>query len=283
MCIRDSLYDGLNPVQELNGSNGIVANLLTGLRVDEYFTRTDTATSTFLTDALGSTVGLVGSSGTIATNYTYQPFGGTTAGGSANGSSYQFTGRENDGTGLYFYRARYYSPTFQRFIAQDPIGLGGGDRNPYGYALDDPTTLEDALGTTVFSTGGGKQFDFADNDIVYSLIRAAFQYATPVGSALKSDAYTRAAAFERAGAIEGGTFFLTPSKDLVGRSLLLQKEGCVNGKNGVFEYIVPINAHLLEGNPDLTHQKFIPGGTISGVPNNFGGQIAPPFLEPGEL
>jgi YD repeat-containing protein len=96
------LYDGLNPVQELNSSNGVVANLLTGLKIDEYFARTDTATSTFLADALGSTVGLVGSGGSIATNYTYQPFGATTVGGSVNGNSYEFTGRENDGTGLYF-------------------------------------------------------------------------------------------------------------------------------------------------------------------------------------
>ncbi len=123
------LYDGLNPVQELNGAAppSQTANLLTGLRIDEYFARTDTATSTFLADALGSTVGLVGSGGSISTNYTYQPFGSTTVGGSANGNSYQFTGRENDGTGLYFYRARYYSPTFQRFIAQDPLGFGGDD------------------------------------------------------------------------------------------------------------------------------------------------------------
>ncbi|MGB8414050.1 MAG: RHS repeat-associated core domain-containing protein [Candidatus Binatus sp.] len=121
------LYDRLNPVQELNSGNGVVANLLTGLSVDEYFTRTDTATSTFLSDALGSTIGMVGSGGTIATSYTYQPFGATTISGAANGSAYEFTGRENDGTGLYFYRARYYSPTLQRFIAQDPIGFRGGD------------------------------------------------------------------------------------------------------------------------------------------------------------
>jgi hypothetical protein len=56
------LYDGLNPIQESNSSTG-VANLLTGLRVDEYFSRTDTATSTFLADALGSTIGMVGSVG----------------------------------------------------------------------------------------------------------------------------------------------------------------------------------------------------------------------------
>lgn len=39
------LYDGLNPVQELNSGNGVVANLMTGLRIDENFSRTDTATS----------------------------------------------------------------------------------------------------------------------------------------------------------------------------------------------------------------------------------------------
>jgi hypothetical protein len=84
---------------------------LTGVNIDEYFTRTDTTTSTFLNDALGSAVGLVGSGGTIATNYIYQPFGAPTVGGSVNGNSHEFTGRDNDGTGLYFYRARYYSPT----------------------------------------------------------------------------------------------------------------------------------------------------------------------------
>ncbi len=87
----------MNPVQELNGSNGVVANMLTGLRVDEYFTRTDTATSTFLADALGSTVGLVGASGSIANELHYHPFGATTVGGSSSGNLYQFTGRENDG------------------------------------------------------------------------------------------------------------------------------------------------------------------------------------------
>jgi RHS repeat-associated protein len=143
------LYDGLNPVQELNSSNAVVANLLTGLRVDEYFTRTDTATgvmSTLLADALGSTIGLVGSGGTIATSYTYQPFGATTAGGPGNTNTYQFTGRENDGTGLDYYRTRYYSPTFQRFIAQDPIGFDAGDANLYGYTFNSPTNLKDPSG-----------------------------------------------------------------------------------------------------------------------------------------
>jgi RHS repeat-associated protein len=146
------LYDGLNPVQELGaGSNPpLNANLLTGLRIDEYFARTDSSgnVSSFMRDALGSTVGLVGSAGTIATSYTYQPFGATTVSGAANGNVYQFTGRENDGTaGLYYYRARYYSPSYQRFAAQDPIDFRGRSANLYAYVNDGPLKFTDPRGT----------------------------------------------------------------------------------------------------------------------------------------
>jgi len=49
-----------------------------------------------------------------------------------------FTGRRFDPetsdatTQMYFYRARYYSPTLGRFISRDPIGYAGG-MNLYGY------------------------------------------------------------------------------------------------------------------------------------------------------
>ncbi|MBF6570955.1 MAG: RHS repeat-associated core domain-containing protein [Candidatus Binataceae bacterium] len=145
--VTQCVYDSWNPVQELDGSNAAVANLLTGLGIDERFTRTDANGATsFLTDALGSTIGLVNAGGAIATSYTYDPFGATTVGGSANANPYQFTGRENDGSGLYYYRARYYSPTFQRFISQDPLGFASGDANLYVYVYDDPTNLLDPFG-----------------------------------------------------------------------------------------------------------------------------------------
>lgn len=141
------LYDGSNPMQELQGG-APTANLLTGLSIDEYFARTDSNNniSTLLADALGSTIGLVGSGQNMATSYSFQAFGATTTAGTANGNSYQFTGRENDGTGLYFYRARYYSPTFQRFVAQDPAEFGGGGANLYGYVLEQPTVRTDPSG-----------------------------------------------------------------------------------------------------------------------------------------
>jgi RHS repeat-associated protein len=137
------LYDGLNPIQELSGTTP-TANLLTG-GVDEYFQRTDsTGSANFLTDALGSTLALTNSSGTNLAQYIYQPFGNATvAGGSA--STYQYTGRENDGTGLYYYRARYYSPTLQRFASEDRFGFYNGVSR-YVYGSDQPTDLIDPLG-----------------------------------------------------------------------------------------------------------------------------------------
>jgi YD repeat-containing protein len=99
------LYDGSNVTQELSGTTPR-ANLLSG-GIDEMFTRTDSAGARhFLDDALGSTLALTDSTGTIQTQYTYEPFGNTTASGQGSSSAYQYTGRENDGTGLYYYRAR---------------------------------------------------------------------------------------------------------------------------------------------------------------------------------
>jgi RHS repeat-associated protein len=148
------LYEGPNPVQELNGAIPPVAtaNLLTGLGIDEYFARTAAGTtSTFIADALGSTIGLVSANnGPIATSYTYEPFGATTVSGSANGNSYEFTGRENDCTGLYYYRARYYSPAAQTFVSQDPLGFAGGDVNLYAYGSNNPVSLTDSLGLDAY-------------------------------------------------------------------------------------------------------------------------------------
>lgn len=82
----------------------------------------------------------------MQTQYTYGAFGGTSATGTGSGNPAQYTGRENDGTGLYYYRARYYSPGLQRFVSEDPIGFAAGDSNLYAYVGNAPTMWVDPLG-----------------------------------------------------------------------------------------------------------------------------------------
>jgi RHS repeat-associated protein len=138
------LYDGINAVQELSGTT-VTANLLTG-GTDDFFTRSDVGgTVTPLTDAIGSTIALVDSTGSIITSYSYDPFGNTMAFGAASGNPSQFTARENEGNGLYYFRARYYSPALGRFISEDPSGFSAGV-NVYAYAADDPIDFTDPLG-----------------------------------------------------------------------------------------------------------------------------------------
>lgn len=152
------LYDEGDLVQELTSSGTTTANLLTG-GVDHTFTRTDGGgTSILLTDALGSTVALADATGAVQTQYTFEPFGATTASGTTSMNAMQFTGRENDGTGLYAYRARFVSPALQRFVSEDPIGFAGGDVNLYAYVGNQPTMWRDPTGEVAFRPPPGCQW-----------------------------------------------------------------------------------------------------------------------------
>ncbi len=142
------LYDRANATQELSGTTP-TANMLSG-HVDEIFMRTDsTGAYSFLADALGSTVALADGSGSIATEYTYGPFGNTSASGATTSNAFRYTGRENDDGSLYYYRARYYNSQIGRFISEDPIQFRGGV-NFYSYVQNNPITFHDPLGTIPF-------------------------------------------------------------------------------------------------------------------------------------
>jgi RHS repeat-associated protein len=142
------LYDGVNPVQETSGAT-VLVNTLTGLAIDEFLSRTDVSTGitrNLLPDALGSTIALADAGGAVQTEMTYEPFGKTTATGASSSNLFQYTGRENDGTGLYYYRARYYHPELQRFVGEDPLGFDGGDINLYAYVGNHPANFVDPEG-----------------------------------------------------------------------------------------------------------------------------------------
>jgi RHS repeat-associated protein len=141
------LYDGDNAVQEAQGT--AVNPILTGLGIDERYARNDVSGRTyFLTDLLGSTIGLANGAGEVKQRYAYDPYGNVTQTDTSTGytNPYQYTGREADTASLYYYRARYYSPGMGRFIGEDPIGFGGGQLNFYAYVGGSPLIFRDPEG-----------------------------------------------------------------------------------------------------------------------------------------
>lgn len=147
-------YDADNAIVETTGGSSV--RILAGLGTDSALTRTVSSdTEALLTDALGSTVALADDNGLVTTEYTYDPFGTPTATGAASENRTQFTGREWDGTGLQYSRARYYSPGMSRFISEDPIGTAGGDANLYAYVWNAPGQFTDPSGLCgVLDLGG---------------------------------------------------------------------------------------------------------------------------------
>ncbi|PYU24973.1 MAG: hypothetical protein DMG30_06785, partial [Acidobacteria bacterium] len=150
------LYDGANVVQELSGTT-VTAN---------------NGAANFLNDTLGSTIALTSSTGSTMASYAYEPFGNTTVTSGSSANSYQYTGRENDGTGVYFYRNRYYSPTLQRFVSEDPLGPYGDGPNFYAYVLNNPTNFIDQWGLNLTPTQQGAvqqaAGDWSSSNVPYS-------------------------------------------------------------------------------------------------------------------
>ncbi len=169
--ITGYLYDGANYVQELNEENttlkgtdasqaSLVANLLTAGIDSTLFRQRLTATGTTITastpkhllrDANNNTVAITNAAATpaITTRYDYAVYGETaqtTVSGTPSDNAQQYTGRENDGTGLMYYRARYYLPGCARFISEDPIGWASGQTNNYAYVGGDPLNYRDPSG-----------------------------------------------------------------------------------------------------------------------------------------
>lgn len=83
--------------------------------------------------------------------------------------------------------------------------------------------------------------------------QALIYYRT--GSGLKLDLYQKGASFLSKEQLESGRVFILVGGDGVKRTQL-QTNGSFDGKNGMFN---PSNS--------VTHQRFISGGTVNGIPN----------------
>jgi RHS repeat-associated protein len=154
---QNYVLDDLTNVAYQSTSDGNQLAILSGRSIDQHIAVVQSSGVRFgLPDALGSTVATVDETGATSTTFLYEPFGQTTA---VSGSyPFLYTGRMSAAEGLYYYRARFYSPTMGRFISEDPIGFAGGGLNLYRYASNAPTLATDPLGlapTCIYSQGSG--------------------------------------------------------------------------------------------------------------------------------
>ena len=153
------LSAGDDEIAEYDGSGTLVRRYVPGASVDRplAIVAAAGAKTFFHQDKTGSVVATSDASGAIVKGpYAYDPYGKCVSGGSECGDGdepYKYTGRRYDPeTGLYYYRARYYSAAIGRFLQTDPVGYTA-DINLYAYVGNDPANMTDPTGAFCVVTG----------------------------------------------------------------------------------------------------------------------------------
>lgn len=107
-------------------------------------------------DQVGSLKLIADSAGNVVKRIEYDTFGNIISDSAPSFEiPFGFAGGLHDrDTGLVRFGYRDYDPETGRWTAKDPIGFAGGDKDLYGYCLNDPVNFTDPLGLSIGSFVG---------------------------------------------------------------------------------------------------------------------------------
>ena len=152
------LHAGEEEIAEYDSSGNLLRRYVPGAGFGEIIATVEATPSgevrySHHEDGLGSTVARSNDAGWITEINTYGPFGEGTAPHGSN--AFGFTGQRFDAeSGLYYFRARYYSPALGRFLQPDPAGFIDG-LNLYTYVANSPLNFIDPLGLDMRLSSNG--------------------------------------------------------------------------------------------------------------------------------
>lgn len=141
----------------------------------------------YLTDAMGSVIGLADGTGAEAGDFRYDSFGnlrglsGTPTLIAPMGGDFRFQGQWLEAeTGLYHFRARDYDAHTGRFISRDPIDIVETEPesfNPYQFVYNNPLVYSDPTGMfTMIEINASIETQKILNGIQAQIVNQARQY-----------------------------------------------------------------------------------------------------------
>ncbi|WP_414574058.1 RHS repeat-associated core domain-containing protein [Nostoc sp. CCY 9925] len=248
-----------------DGSGNLISNYIYG-GGNSPFMRLDANGNAvyYLTDAMGTVIGLADGSGASSGKFLYDAFGNilSQVGGadSAAGGDFRFQGQwlESE-SGLYYFRARDYDSATGLFLSRDPVDIietVPESFNPYQFVYNNPYIYSDPTGMFTLMELNAAQ----DMQTALSTIRT---YASS-----QAKEYLKGKIGDAFGEIVGSVFSNFIPGSALAKSFLESLDG---DTSNIFELVLQdLVCQYFEGIPLIDNLRFVPRIEINGTPRTNG-------------